>query len=85
MVLADSPLSVSGRSCRTCFCKTEFNGWNAGRRMAADADNVDTSIGLWNFGALYYTPPLRRRKSEGIKKGYLSQTANLLLTLNLIL
>jgi hypothetical protein len=46
---------------------------------------VDTSIGLWNFGALHYTPPLRKRKSEGIKKGYLSQTANLLLTLNLIL
>ena len=85
VVLADSPLSVSGRSCRTCFCKTEFNGWNAGRRMAADADDVDTSIGLWNFGALHYTPPLRKRKSEGIKKGYLSQTANLLLTLNLIL
>ena len=52
----------------TCFCKTEFNGWNAGRRMAADADDVDTSIGLWNFGALHYTPPLRKRKSEGIKK-----------------
>jgi hypothetical protein len=53
--------------------------------MAADVDDVDTSIGLWNFGALHYTPPLRKRKSEGIKKGYLSQTANLLLTLNLIL
>ena len=36
-------------------------------------------------GILHYTPPLRKRKSEGIKKGYLSQTANLLLTLNLIL
>jgi hypothetical protein len=50
-----------------------------------DAVDVTTSIGLWNFGALHYTPPLRKRKSEGIKKGYLSQTANLLLTLNLIL
>ena len=64
VVLAGGTLFVPGRSRRARLCKTEFNGWNVGRHMAADADDVDTSIGLWNLGALHYAPPLWGRKRQ---------------------